>query len=353
MIEFILTFAYVFFTGILVLAIPFLRKTFFQKDTSISTNEDKRERIVFFDFLRGLAILAVVIIHIGDVFLLVEGANLFLIKTINNISRFAVPFFFIISGILLTREGGWLSFYRKKIIRIFLPFFIISSLIGLYNNSDLLSILHSFISGTASLPYYFMSVLLQFYILYPVLEKYSKKKHFLLITFLISFISFFLVNIWVVYKIPLFLRYLFFFAFGISQKDRFLSKNYYLNNKQKLTFSILILWFLFYASYFQVYFYNTLYFYAPALFVLFFLLKDNVNKKPLKLFSYLGRNSLWIYLIHYLLIQFLAPYVLALSSNFYLQYFYFIVVVLPVSVLVSLFVGYTYKFLFRFLNLKY
>ncbi len=352
MIEFILTFAYVFFTGILVLAIPFLRKTFFQKNTSISTNERKGERIVFFDFLRGLAILAVVIIHIGDVFLLVEGANLFLIKIINNVSRFAVPFFFIISGILLTREGGWLSFYRKKIIRIFLPFFLVSLLVGLYNNSDLLSILHSFISGSASLPYYFMSVLLQFYILYPVLEKYSKKKHFLLITFLISFISFFLVNIWVVYDIPLFLRYLFFFAFGIYYKDKFLFRDYYINNKEKLVWIVLLFWFLFYSAYFQTYFYNTLYFYAPALFSLIFLFRNKINEKALKIFSFLGKNSLWIYLIHYFIIQAIAPHILRLSQNFYLQYFYFIILVLPLSVFVSLVAGYIYKFLFKYLNLK-
>ena len=309
---------------------------------------DRKKRYDFFDFLRGLAILAVIIIHIGDNFLVEQSGDLIFIKIMNSITRFAVPFFFISSGVLLYKGVSLKSFYLKKIIRTFLPFFLITTAVGIYYQVAFVDLLLGYISGSASIPYYFMAVLLQFYLIYPFLEKHSKKKYFLHITFLITIASFFIEDTWIIYGIPLFPRYLYFFAYGISQKNRFLSENYGLNLKEKTFWFTIVFYYLFSTIYFQIYFYNVRLFFALALFNLIFFYKDKLKKAPgFSLFCYLGKNSLWIYLIHFFIIQSIYPLVKNWSDNFYLQYFYFIIIGIPLSISVSLLWGKIYNLYFN------
>ena len=83
-----------------ILIFPIFWSLFFTNDNK---NEfQKNGRLPFFDFLKGIAIIAVIFIHcfifIGKTF----PDKTFYIHIVNNLFRFAVPFFFIISGILLT-----------------------------------------------------------------------------------------------------------------------------------------------------------------------------------------------------------------------------------------------------------
>ncbi|MDA3840550.1 MAG: acyltransferase [Patescibacteria group bacterium] len=328
---------YLGLTSFLVLTIPILRKIYFSEERGVSITSERKGRYDFFDYLRGLAIIAVIVIHIGDSFYVEQSGNQVFIKLINNISRFAVPFFFISSGILLVRGNSLRQFFLNKTTRTFLPYFLITIMVGVYYNAGVLEIIRGFFAGKASLPYYFMAILLQFYLIYPFLVKYSKKKYFLHITFLITIIALFIEASWSFYGIPLFPRYLFLFAYGISQKDRFLSNSFSLGLKGKSFWIIVVLYYLFSSIYFQAYLYNVRIFYAIALFNLLFLLKDTLKNIPsYSFFCYLGRNSLWIYLIHYFIIQLIYPIAKQVSDNFYLQYLYFIVVGVPVSILLSL-----------------
>ena len=339
---------YMGLASLLILIIPIFRRIYFSEIKKGIQNAERRKRYYFFDFLRGLAILAVIVIHIGDNFYVDKSGNQIFIIFVNNIARFAVPFFFISSGILLLGDKNLFSFYLKKTLRIFLPFFLITSIVGVYYQIDFLKILHGFIAGSASVPYYFMAILLQLYILYPFLKKYSRKKYFLHVTFLITIASLFLPQTWLLYGIPLFPKYLFLFAYGMSQSDRFLSDKFVLSLRERIFWISILLYYVASFVYFQAYLYNSRVFYAVALINIFFFYRDKLNKFFIyPLICYLGRNSLWIYLIHFFIIQAIYPFTKTWSSNFYLQYAYFSLLGIPLSVLASLLFKEVYNLLYN------
>ncbi len=357
----ILKLIYLGLSSFLILSIPILRRIYFSEGKEKSENNEIlqqaqhkiKKRHDFFDYLRGLAILAVILIHIGDNFYVEGSGNILFIKFINNISRFAVPFFLICSGVLLLRAASFKKFIQKKIFRNFLPYLLLTMAVGVYYDIGVLKIIHGFFAGSASAPYYYMGILLQFYLLYPFLEKYSKKKYFLHITFLISIVSFFIEQTWVFYGIPLFPRYLFLFTYGISQKEKFLSEKFKLSLKEKTFWIMLVVYYVVFALYSQEYLYNIRVFYAIALFNLLFLAKDWIKNIPsYSLFCYLGRNSLWIYLIHFFIVQAIFPTVKQVSDNFYFQYIYFVIVGVPVSILFSLGFKYVYNLVFDIFTIK-
>lgn len=141
-----------------------------------------KERIKSIDSLRGLAILAVVLIHTTTRTLEASGFNitgfswtLFL----NQISRFAVPLFFLISGLVLElsyKEGtSYWSFIKRRFSKIFIPyiFWSIFYYLLIYNqNHD--SLVKVILTGNASYQLYFIPALCIFYLIFPLLHKIYK-----------------------------------------------------------------------------------------------------------------------------------------------------------------------------------
>ncbi len=83
------------------------------------------------EFLRIVAIWGVVLIHTTSTTLTVSGYYLRHIPFtffLNQVSRFSVPLFFLISGYVLairyTEEINLRSFYKKRLIKLAIPFFI-------------------------------------------------------------------------------------------------------------------------------------------------------------------------------------------------------------------------------------
>lgn len=141
-----------------------------------------KERIKSIDSLRGLAILAVVLIHTTTRTLEASGFNitgfswtLFL----NQISRFAVPLFFLISGLVLElsyKEGtSYWSFIKKRFSKIFIPYVFWSLfyylLIYNQNHDNLTKVI---LTGNASYQLYFIPTLCIFYLIFPLLHKFYK-----------------------------------------------------------------------------------------------------------------------------------------------------------------------------------
>ncbi|MGM0629397.1 MAG: acyltransferase family protein, partial [Patescibacteria group bacterium] len=102
-------------------------------NTDIYINKPK-VRKGFFDFSKGIAILAVIIIH--TVFIMnafSEDLSVYSLQWnegINRVMRFAIPVFFISSGALLFLTGldkeSLKDFYLPKIKRIFIPYVFFS-----------------------------------------------------------------------------------------------------------------------------------------------------------------------------------------------------------------------------------
>lgn len=140
------------------------------------------------DLLRILAILGVVLIHTTSRSL--EQSNVDVLRIpwtlfLNQISRFAVPLFFLISGFVLElryKENLNVKiYYKKRLTKLLIPY-IFWSLIyyfmipenriaGLFN----LNIINQLLYGTASIQFYFIPSIIILYAMFPLLHKYANK----------------------------------------------------------------------------------------------------------------------------------------------------------------------------------
>jgi surface polysaccharide O-acyltransferase-like enzyme len=142
-----------------------------------------KERIKSIDCLRGIAILAVLLIHTTTRTL--EASNFNLVGFsftlfLNQIARFAVPMFFIISGFVLEISDhgdlSYWSFIKKRFSKVFIPY-VFWSLIYyfLVYNSNHDNLFKVFLTGNASYQLYFIPALLVFYLTFPLLHKLFQK----------------------------------------------------------------------------------------------------------------------------------------------------------------------------------
>jgi len=334
------------FTAITLL-IPSLRKAFFSCDITSKAIKIK-ERIPFFDFLKGAAIIAVILIHVANFYLYspaFEHNRLFAVL-MNNIGRFAIPIFFICSGILLTppeNKRQLFGFYYKKFFRIFIPYLLFTFGIFLYKNSSFSEFLYNIISGNASPPYYFIIVLFQFYIIYPILLEFKEKKWFLPASFCISLLYFFYPTR--ILGIPLFTDYLFFFAYGMCKREYFLD---YKSNKSLLKYWVTIV--LVYISISVIWpeiYHNSRFFYGIAVLNLLFYYREGIFslKTIFNSISKIGNISLWIFLIHFLIISIIYSNLNKLNINFYFIFFIIFALSLVLSYMLSFILMSLYAYL--------
>lgn len=300
-----------------VLAIPATRKAFFARvDTGKNNKAGRRGRIAFFDFAKGVAIIAVILIH--AVYLFVEkypDYNPFWLNTINNLSRFAVGFFFIASGALLTS-----GLTRKKLLRIGAPYLTACMIVGVWQGASVDLVVGGVFRGDLLPPYYFIPVLLQLYLVFPLLDKYKNSKYFLPATLAFSYLFYLTQEANYIFGVPFFGQYLFLFAFGVANSQR-------LKNKSQKGVGDVYPWLIIILIYVTLQFmlpehyYNTRFFYAPAaLVVLKWLWEALPIVKKASFVVFAGQLSLWIYLVHFPIEAF---FVNTIAYNFtYPAYFY-------------------------------
>ena len=142
------------------------------------------------DLLRILAILAVLLIHTSTKVLELTHFDFVghpFSFFINQVTRFAVPVFFLISAFLLElnypQKFNYFTYLKERFLRLFLPY-LFWSLIYFYfiypggNNFPL-----SLLSGGASYQLYFIPSLFVFYLFFPLLHNcqqfFSKKSSLL------------------------------------------------------------------------------------------------------------------------------------------------------------------------------
>lgn len=159
-------------------------------------------RYTVFDNLRALSIIGVVMIHITAP-LVITGDNLNLV--LNQISRFAVPVFFLLSGWGLVtansyeRSNGYTNFIRKRINKIIPPYIIWNVIFILYRNLlNLITggefygfwkfIIGLFLGNNYG-HFYFVPVIMLLYLVYPLLLKYGKSNFSLFLFFIITVVS--------------------------------------------------------------------------------------------------------------------------------------------------------------------
>lgn len=141
------------------------------------------------DAFRLFAAICVVVIHVtaSAMVKFQTGSTLqFVITFINGLALFAVPAFIAISGLTihlsyLKRKLNLVDFFKKRILTLALPYFLWTLIYymdqlhfsqGSFSLTVFLS--HLFL-GTAFYHLYFMPIIFQFYLLYPVFYWLSKK----------------------------------------------------------------------------------------------------------------------------------------------------------------------------------
>ncbi len=151
-----------------------------------------KKRLIEADILRGMAILAVILIHVLNIpvrnLAEISPDNFFFY--LHGALNFAVPAFFILSAALTAYSLGeealnLKAFYGKRLLRTFLPYLFWSLAylaamfaIGVVTWEDFFSIgkwAEWILTGRAYTHFYFIALLMQFYLLAPFLLWLARK----------------------------------------------------------------------------------------------------------------------------------------------------------------------------------
>lgn len=134
------------------------------------------KRNPYFDLLRGLAILAVIGIHTYS--RQMDNTSLVIRQCLN----FAVPLFMAISGYMLATKrldskAEMIDFWKRQIPKVYVPMIVWSIPYFVMNCStkgiSLYGILMWFVGGYSI--YYFIALIVQCYLLLPVLQRIKCK----------------------------------------------------------------------------------------------------------------------------------------------------------------------------------
>jgi len=142
----------------------------------------KKLHIKAIDYLRAISILAVLLIHSTTKVLEITHYDLFnyqLTLLLNQLARFSVPLFFLISGFVLEYSAGpdlnYWGYLKKRFSKIVIPYvfwsLIYYFLIYNHNQDNFIQVL---LTGSASYQLYFIPTLCIFYLFFPLLHKFYK-----------------------------------------------------------------------------------------------------------------------------------------------------------------------------------
>lgn len=196
-----------------------------------------RDRLQEFDLLRAVATLTVIGIHVTAAYVYTSMWGCLA----NQFARFAVPLFLIMSGFILFNadlHGQAFStrdFYRKRFRKILWPYFIwslfyccLTGLMGADLLANLLQLPAQLIWGTAYYHLYFVVIVVQLYLLYPLLYRWllSAPRICLLTALALTLSCLIMLNMQTLGQLPLppqlnsfylvfFPVWIFFFVFGM------------------------------------------------------------------------------------------------------------------------------------------
>lgn len=140
-----------------------------------------KERDTAFDAFRGVAIIAVVATH-------AIPWQLYQVQTVlsyRQLLNFAVPAFLFISGYWMSKKpvntlDDYTIFLRQRLTRVLIPYFFWSLIFIGYemfksNHIGVTQLLYKLFIGGASFHFYFIIVLVQLYMLTPLLQRLNRK----------------------------------------------------------------------------------------------------------------------------------------------------------------------------------
>lgn len=325
------------------------------------------QRIEYFDILRGIAIIGVIAIHSSEIGYKFPDMSVEFRGTViwRQLINFSVPLFLAISGYFAANketnnEASYLIFVKKQIPRVFIPYVfwsvIYSIPIILHDDNSLKDVVFKFITFQITGPFYYILLIIQYYILLPILKKMATTKGVLIAGLISGFscLTIYITRYCLSIDIPLFIyagffpTWIVFFVIGI-----FIRKNG-INTKSNILLSFLILSFV--LSVVETYYlyikFNdignsvtavkiTSFIYSITAILFLFKQADKKNFN-FKFLSYLGKISFGIYLSHMIVLSILArlfnKFLPLLSLNGIVYQIALIVSILICSSLIAFFV---------------
>jgi probable poly-beta-1,6-N-acetyl-D-glucosamine export protein len=217
-------------------------------------------------YLRAIAILAVISIHVAS--FSTNGINFltYMYMSINTFSQFAIPLFVCISGFVLYNKYKWpyslKVFYKKRFLSVIPQYtiFTISGILLIYVgriylgrdlNFNAIDIIYQYLTGSAFYHLWFFILIIELYILYPLIEKIFTKS--LEKNKILSLLIFLLVVqiLYYIFSDPTrlfignpttFLGYIFYFVLGMYVRFHYLNyKNMAMNFKYSFIFFLSLL----------------------------------------------------------------------------------------------------------------
>lgn len=291
------------------------------------SSEHTSTRLAHIDVLKGLAILAVLLIHSADRYkafhlspIAAEQA-LSLPNLLISICRFGVPFFLICSGALLSvgnqTDRSLTNFYWRKLKRIGVPYLVCCSIIALYYQMDVSLAVRQAVTGTICVPYYFVVLLIQLYLLYPFLSHFAARSWFLPLSLFISVVTAFSAEAGGLGAMLYAPRYLYFFAYGMHHSSAIRTgQPGAFKTTRQVCLAMLLIFFIFYALFPGAYS-NYRFVYAIALFNLLLIQLGTICRwsSAWWLLRAIGQRSLWIFLTHYAVVSWVFGLQLRTGSN--------------------------------------
>ena len=140
-----------------------------------------KDRVTYYDALRGLAIIGVVAIHSTGIGYTFDDSSIdFNVTTFwRQMINFSVPIFITISGFFLLNKKvdtkkRYYGFIKQQIPRVLVPYLIWSALylgVYFYQGVPISELLFRLFTFSPSVPFYFVALVIEYYILLPFIQK--------------------------------------------------------------------------------------------------------------------------------------------------------------------------------------
>ncbi len=212
-----------------------------------TVSQEENKSTDWLDSVRWLATIAVITIHVVAPYLYqygqISNTDWNIYNLIDSLSRFAVPFFVMLSGaLLLNRSITLTDFLKKRFIRILIPFLFWTFAYSIYHfcksggiqSTNYLNYFLSSLVDGASYHLWYIYMLIGLYLAIPILNKWvlnadsNSVLYFLLIWFLGLTINFFDLNLHKDFSLTIFTGYLGYLILGYYIAHRSFKFNSYL-----------------------------------------------------------------------------------------------------------------------------
>jgi membrane-bound acyltransferase YfiQ involved in biofilm formation len=328
-------------------------------ESTLNTSAAKKEMLKELDYMRCIACIAVVIVHITAIGVTdyIHGSLPYILSLILNRSlKFTTPIFVFLSGITgfysyRNRDIDYIPFVIKRVKKVLIPYSIWCVLyyagyikFGIYG-FDIVFFIKSFISGNMSYHLYFVIIIIQLYILGPIFYRLIRKSNNrIMLLILFAAINLLCVK-YLNFKLSdrIFLKYMFFYLLGMYVTLEYNKFSSWIQNHKAIVTAGYIISSTFYilVTYYQWKLYSSSWFLFSTISIFFvYLVGLALKDKFIRLYSFIklfSQSSYYIYLMHPMILTAMIMItenmgILSITKKLII----YSAVVIPVSVILSL-----------------